>query len=191
MLTIDDLIKKPKKLFYFWGHTRKDENTIDKSCLSNWYPSKFTIGNKSYCCVEQYMMSQKAKLFKDTERYEEIMKETDPKKIKWFGRMVKNFDYETWEKSKVDIVRTGCKAKFDQNPELKNYLISLKKLVIVEASPVDRIWGISLRETDPRAANPEEWCGENLLGFILTDIKDEYLKELKERKKKEHNEDAK
>lgn len=179
MLTVEDLIKKPKKYFYFYGHHQKEENKIDASCLSNFYPVKFTVDNIEYCCSEQYMMAQKAKLFKDDERYKMIMSETDPAKIKWYGRMVKGFTYEDWEKNKINIVKTGCKAKFEQNPELKKFLVSLKSQVLVEASRTDRIWGISLSKDDPRAQDPAEWCGENLLGFILTEIKDEFRKENK------------
>jgi predicted NAD-dependent protein-ADP-ribosyltransferase YbiA (DUF1768 family) len=39
--------------------------------------------------------------------------------------------------------------------------------VLVEASPVDRIWGIGLAATNGAAMNPEKWRGLNLLGFAL------------------------
>ena len=39
--------------------------------------------------------------------------------------------------------------------------------MLVEASPVDRIWGIGLAADDERAANPARWRGLNLLGFAL------------------------
>lgn len=186
MLTVNDLInsKSNKKLNFFWGHTPKVEGVVDKSCLSNWYPASFKVGKTTYNCVEQYMMAQKAKLFKDDEHYNNIMQSTDPKKIKWYGRMVRGFEYQTWEDHKVKIVMEGCKAKFDQNPELKEYLMSVKTGVFVEASPYDRIWGIGLKETDDRAKTPAEWCGENLLGFILTEIRDGYKKEDKKNESK-------
>jgi ribA/ribD-fused uncharacterized protein len=39
--------------------------------------------------------------------------------------------------------------------------------VMVEASPVDRIWGIGLAADDSRARSPAQWQGTNLLGFAL------------------------
>lgn len=43
--------------------------------------------------------------------------------------------------------------------------------VLVEASPVDRIWGIGLATDDPRADDPGRWRGDNLLGFALMDAR--------------------
>jgi hypothetical protein len=40
--------------------------------------------------------------------------------------------------------------------------------VLVGASPMDRVWGIGLPATDPRASDPAVWRGMNLLGFALT-----------------------
>ena len=37
--------------------------------------------------------------------------------------------------------------------------------VLVEASPVDRSWGIGLAADDEHASNPLKWRGLNLLGF--------------------------
>lgn len=41
----------------------------------------------------------------------------------------------------------------------------------VEASPVDRIWGIGLAAADPRAHSPSRWRGLKLLGFALMDAR--------------------
>jgi ribA/ribD-fused uncharacterized protein len=43
--------------------------------------------------------------------------------------------------------------------------------VLVEASPLDRIWGIGLSASDPRAADPEQWLGLNLLGQALMEAR--------------------
>nr|QOI90589.1 hypothetical protein HWQ62_00458 [Pyramimonas orientalis virus] len=43
------------------------------SIYSQWTPSKFVINGIEYCCAEQYMMSEKAKLFEDVSMFNQIM----------------------------------------------------------------------------------------------------------------------
>jgi len=43
--------------------------------------------------------------------------------------------------------------------------------VLVEASPVDRIWGIGLAQDDDKVGNPNLWRGLNLLGFALMQVR--------------------
>jgi ribA/ribD-fused uncharacterized protein len=43
--------------------------------------------------------------------------------------------------------------------------------VLVEASPVDSVWGIGLAADDEQAASPDRWPGLNLLGFALMEVR--------------------
>jgi hypothetical protein len=43
--------------------------------------------------------------------------------------------------------------------------------VLVEASPIESVRGIGLAADDPRAEDPEQWRGLNLLGFALADAR--------------------
>lgn len=47
----------------------------------------------------------------------------------------------------------------------------------MEASPVDRVWGIGLTVNSNRAENPKHWNGLNLLGFALMEVRDFIKKE--------------
>ena len=67
---------------------------------------------------------------------------------------------------------TGNLAKFGQNPELWSYLYHTWDSVLVEASPIDGIWGVQLGMDDPRIEDPKEWLGRNLLGFALMEARD-------------------
>lgn len=86
---------------------------------------------------------------------------------------MKNFQPERWESVRYDIVKKGNLYKFGQKADLKAYLLNTQNRVLVEASPVDPIWGIGLAKDDPAAAHPEQWKGLNLLGFALMEVRDE------------------
>ena len=164
-----------KKIDYlfFWGHQPSVDGSISKTCLSQWWKSDFYIDIDKYCCMEQYMMAEKARLFNDDEILTKIMKSNDPKQIKELGRKVRNFTEDEWEKKRYSIILNGNFAKFLQNEDLKQFLLGTKNKVIVEASPYDKIWGIGMALEDKDINNFLIWKGQNLLGFALMEVRDE------------------
>ncbi|WP_444942547.1 NADAR domain-containing protein [Microbulbifer sp. ZKSA004] len=54
---------------------------------------------------------------------------------------------------------------------LKQFLLNTEDRVLVEASPVDRIWGIGLAQDNSASENPNDWKGLNLLGFALMEVR--------------------
>ena len=40
---------------------------------------------------------------------------------------------------------------------------------------MDKIWGIGLAEDDPRAWNKKSWNGKNLLGEVLTRVRNKLM----------------
>lgn len=99
------------------------------------------------------------------------MNETDPGKCKDLGKLVSNFDPATWDSCKREIVFNANYAKFTQNPDLMAKLKATGDAIMAEASSGDKIWGIGMTEDDPRARDPEQWNGQNLLGGILMEIR--------------------
>lgn len=158
---------------FFWGHQPSHDGSISKSCLSQWWKAEFKVEINKYCCMEQYMMFQKAKLFNDNKIAELIMKSDDPKEIKELGRKVSNFDNGVWELNRYSIILNGNYAKFIQNESLMRYLLQTQDLIIVEASPIDKIWGIGMSADDDKVNDPHTWQGLNLLGFALMEVRDE------------------
>jgi hypothetical protein len=161
---------------FFWGHQPSKDGSIIKTCMSQWWPSVFEEGGILYKTAEHYMMAQKAKLFEDLEIFEKIINKSSPKDVKDLGRQIKNFDPKTWDQNKYEIVKQGNFLKFSQDKSLKHFLIQTKNKVLVEASPVDAIWGIGLAEDNVDAKDPGNWKGENLLGFALMEVRDELIK---------------
>lgn len=163
----------------FWGHTPNPKK-MTKACFSQWFDCRFEVDGVLYHTTEQYMMSQKAVLMGDAITCEKIMASDNPRDYKALGREVQHFDAELWNQSKYNAVLKGNLAKFSQNPELLAFLDSTGNSILVEGSPYDDIWGVKLAIDDQRIKNPNEWQGENLLGFALMEARD-ILRETREK----------
>lgn len=157
-----------KDVLFFW----KEGN--GPGYMSQWHRSSFTdeSGNV-YSTAEQWMMAEKARLFNDETTLKKILKESSPKKVKQLGREVRGFKDKEWRRNRERIVYEGNYMKFTQNPDLHEKLLSTGDSVLVEASPVDKIWGIGLRASDPKARNISTWKGLNLLGRILMTVRND------------------
>jgi ribA/ribD-fused uncharacterized protein len=149
----------------------------EASPFSQWYPCRFEEAGVTFRCAEQYMMHGKAILFDDAEIAAEILAADHPRTHKALGRKVRNFDAAIWERERERIVLAGNRAKFTQDEALRAKLLATAPTTLVEASPFDRIWGVGLRESDPRIHDRRNWRGKNLLGFLLTRLRDELLAE--------------
>lgn len=146
------------------------------SAFSQWFPCKFVVNGMTYNSAVQYMMHQKAVLMGDEMSAETIMALDEPQKMKKQGRFVKNFNQELWNDVRQEIVETGNVAKFSQNEGLKTKLFNTFPKTLVEASPTSKIWGIGLSMDDKRAWNKLTWRGQNLLGEILTRVRDKLMR---------------
>lgn len=161
------------KYLYFWGHQPEHDGSIGAGCLSQWWPSPFTIGGTEFATAEHWMMWNKAVLFGDSEAASRVLQAGHPSEAKAIGREVRGFSETTWYARASQIVAEGNVAKFSQHADLKSYLLGTQQRVLVEASPSDRVWGIGLAKDDPRAQDPRRWDGLNLLGFALMDARAE------------------
>jgi ribA/ribD-fused uncharacterized protein len=172
----DDLIEAIRhglqpSYFLFWGHRPLANGEIGKSCFSQWWLASFSVDQVSYLTAEHFMMAEKARLFGDKDTRAKILKAETPKAAKELGRRVKGFDETAWEAERFQLVIKGNLAKFSQNLNLQSFLLTTGEKVLIEASPVDRIWGIGLSATDELAMNSERWRGLNLLGFALMEVR--------------------
>ena len=149
---------KTEKYYLFW-----------RSKFGQWHMSDMfdPITGLTFNCAEQFMMYKKAELFGDKDIMNKIMMSGDAREQKNLGRKVKGYDEDKWNAVAVEIVAYGNYLKFTQNPKLLKLMFKYKDLILVEASPIDKKWGIGLAEEDPRALDESQWQGENLLGKAL------------------------
>ncbi|MBD2724080.1 NADAR family protein [Hymenobacter armeniacus] len=164
------------KYLFFWGNQPSRDGSITKSCFSQWWLVDFVVAGITYRSTEHWMMAEKARLFADEEALARILAAPSPAEAKKLGREIRHFEPAAWEAHKVEIVKTGNLHKFSQHPDLKQFLLATNDRILVEASPVDTIWGIGLAADAPDAEDPARWQGPNLLGFALMDVRDELRK---------------
>ncbi|KAK1716739.1 uncharacterized protein BDZ83DRAFT_536493, partial [Colletotrichum acutatum] len=159
---------------YFWRETGQE------GYLSQWWTSNpFTQSPSSpsssstpitFKSAEHYMMHAKALLFTDLAVALSILKADHPRKVKALGRKVHNFNEALWNENRERIVREGNLLKFRSAPELRKKLLATGDRELVEASPMDRIWGIGFAPDKAASADRGRW-GLNLLGKILMEVR--------------------
>ncbi|PVG02254.1 DUF1768-domain-containing protein [Serendipita vermifera] len=135
----------------------------------------------TFMTAEHFMMYHKAMLFASTSTdpkitstntsvAQRLLTATNPKAVKDMGRLVKGFTDDVWHQHRSDIVLAGSILKFRQNPGLASKLRETGQKKLVEASPMDKIWGIGLdakRASESLKADGEKRWGLNLLGLAL------------------------
>jgi ribA/ribD-fused uncharacterized protein len=174
--SVDDLLARGAsgarmKYLYFWGHRPQRDGSAGPGCLSQWWPSPFSVDGVTYATAEHWMMAGKARLFGDADAERRALAAGHPKGAKDIGRSVRGFDQGVWESERLALVTEGSVHKFGQHPDLRAFLLGTRQRVLVEASPLDRVWGIGLAADDPRAQRPSDWRGLNLLGFALMEAR--------------------
>lgn len=144
-----------------------------RGVLSNFEKCYIKYKGHLFATTEQAFMWEKAVFFNDRESANKIIKEENPAKAKKLGREVKNFDDSLWSKVCYDFMYKVNYEKYSQNTRLKNILLNTGDKVLVEANPRDRRWAIGLPAEDDRVLDESQWQGENLLGKVLMQVRDE------------------
>lgn len=121
-------------------------------------------------------MWAKAKYFGDNDSAARILEAVDPLKCKQLGRLVKGYDDKQWSLVRYSFMHDANFEKYSQDTKLKEKLLdpAFDGKEFVEASPTDCVWGIGFAQVD--APNDEsKWLGQNLLGKVITQVRDEIL----------------
>ena len=165
--------KKPKKINTTIRCTDTHVYFYQNTPLSNWWVSEPVIpyDNHTFTSTESLFMYLKAKVFRDDVMAERIANAhyDDAKKL---GRLIQNFSDEVWERERENAMYIAIKAKLAVDEVFRDTLLSeeYKGKIFVEASPTDKVWGIRRSISD--AYQGKEWRGLNLLGKLLTELRD-------------------
>ena len=131
----------------------------EKDFLSNFYPAQVNYNGITYPNHECAFQAQKV-LDKEIQRQFAELK--NPRSAKSKGRKVSL--REDWEEVKFTIMEEIVKAKFTQNPELKQQLLETGNKQLQERRNrfPDKIWGMNIKGE-----------GKNMLGKILMKVREE------------------
>ena len=151
--------------------------TDPHASFSNWDFSPFTYAGYYYTCVEQYMMAQKVFAGHRFDLFEKILRTADPAEMKRLAGKDSFQEYAQicsfWEKNRKHIVKRGVRAKFQQNAEMREELLSTGTALLCECAGQDRVWGVGITYSDPSWQDVSNWNGDNLLGVILMEVREE------------------
>ena len=144
------------------------------SKLSNFYPTKIQDSGLTFNSSEQAYQYRKAVYNKEPEIAERISKVQGPLEAKRLGSLVdatSDWNHNQGKSAMKEIV----KKKFQQNPDLRSYLVSLPDLPIVECNRYDSFWGVGCSLPDAERKFPAVTETNNHLGKILHEVKLEML----------------
>ena len=166
----------PENISAYRATSKENENTVgffgELNPFSNFHRCAFKVNNKWFHSSEQYIQMKKALYFGDQAAAHKIEAADDALECKRISREIESFDADAWN----EIARTetyfGISEKFRQNTKLKNTLLQTGDKIIVECS-YDKIWGSGIHLNNVNALNKETWVGNNLLGKILMDIRND------------------
>lgn len=150
---------------YFWG-----------SFLSNFIPNNLHIDfdNIIFTNSEQLYMYLKAIYFKDFDKAKEIVNfGNEPRIAKNLGREVRGYNDIEWAKVREVMMYTACILKFKSDTNLAKKLLDTNNKILVEASPVDLVWGIGIKWDNDDILDETNWKGLNLLGKVLMKVREE------------------
>jgi hypothetical protein len=156
------------EIICFYSHSKGKYRAFSNFYLSEMEERCYDGKVKKYASGEHYFQIMKAREFDpDGEIFKQMQGYTTCKEIKALGRKVQNFDKERWYIMSRFHMWQALSMKFlGGNKELKELLLSTGNAVLAEAAPRDTLWGIGYGENNPKAYDPLQWRGQNVLGKV-------------------------
>lgn len=148
--------------------------TTSRFCkFSNYFQRDFVYEHRLYKSAEQAFQCKKARCANDTKKCREIMFSSSPDMHKQLGERVTGLNVADWNENKISYMKDILMAKFTQHVDLKGALLDTGNKIIAEANARDQFYAIGLPLTSDQALNQGAWTGQNKLGELLMQIRDE------------------
>jgi len=125
--------------------------------------------------VEQFGQHRKALLFDDDVRAAQILDTTEPNEQKKLGLKVTHFVPKIWSNINNVIIHKANYNKFTQNMHLEQELLATTGTTIAQACPFRENYCTGYYATEPNCQQRRSWNGYNIVGQILTNLRDEII----------------
>ena len=179
-ITTKTLHKLPKELDVFTITSKKEGNVIgffgELNALSNFHPAEFIIDGIKFPTSEHYIQYTKSITFGDKATAIKILNANTPADCKALGWKISNFDKEKWDENAKALCIGGIRAKFFQNKKLLDTLLRTKGHILVESAK-DKVWGTGRVLSRDDWYDHTLWHSQGILGEMLCEIRDTYLRE--------------
>ena len=177
LFTVDEIHKLPSFLQPDKTAVISTDDAVvffTKSAIfSNLHPLPIYIDGVNYSCNEHYFQHSKALMFKDFETASKIKSSTDPYEMMQLAKTIKGYKHSQWMQHAKQILKRANEAKYSQNEAARDALLATGGKQIGEAS-TNKFYGIGLGLFSKKATDTSAWTGKNLMGTILTEIRDSY-----------------
>lgn len=132
--------------------------------FSNLSEIGFRLNDVKWPSVEHYYQAQK---YAGSEVHDQIRTAPSPLKAMKMGQNRSLVVRADWDDAKVEVMRRAVSAKFQQNRRVRDLLLSAGDEELVHSSSSDLFWGQN-----------DDGDGENILGKILMDVREELAESL-------------
>jgi ribA/ribD-fused uncharacterized protein len=178
--TVDSLNSLVEKFNFSKVGTKQVTDSItafygSSSMLSNFSFAQFKSHGITFHSSEQFLFYHEALLFNDRDTAAKVLSAKTPGECKSLSRKIQNFDFETWKNNAKPIMKQALMEKFTQNKACYKALEATGTTTIVEASPIDSLWGAGLSMKDKNLENIQLWKGQNWMGELLGEVRKELI----------------
>jgi ribA/ribD-fused uncharacterized protein len=176
--TIETLNKLPRDIHPETLSERTDGETLcfggilsTHNPLSNFFPCEVVLDGQKFNSSEQAYQYEKAVFANDIETAASILGETEPARQKRLSQRIANLNRDEWNDKRVNIMKHIIQAKFTQNGQLREKLLSTNDLIVVECNGRDINYANGLPLVSKDIFNKSKWRGKNELGEILMEVR--------------------